>query len=484
VNYGGPTDLWGQTWLPTDFGSNFSANYSIQRVGGRSSYYINVDAMQVTVFYVTGALIVPSAATKTAAVGQVLIGGVPFLRPTAAVTTRATISPSYYVYDRTVVSDTVGRNLTTVRPVVETLGASDSIVRNAQITRVPIELNTASDVLTRQYTAPRPITELSGRTFVTLPLLFSYIYMDAVTARVWGTTRSISETLTTSDSVSKVVHLYNHFTKSITETLTINDTLLRHYGARRNPLSDIESLDESGVFPFGDVYFGGDSMFTSRGSSWDSLTRQKGSPRINVESLLTTDRATRGAIRFGRHPIETLSFSDVLDPVAQHPRAIVITLTTNDVVTRTFAGGHRSIIEPLSLHDAIARHWTGARRSIETLSTVNVFSSLTNHPRSIFEYTTISDVVLATLMFPPIMGYIYYDLTDSSESLDESGVAPFGEVYFAGSSLFTYPLVGGTVVASLPDWGFVLIEDPNPAFGNTLNFAPITPAIFDPVREK
>ena len=52
VSYGGPTDLWGESWTPADlnspdFGLAFSAAYS-KNVGNTLAY---VDAVRVTVSY-------------------------------------------------------------------------------------------------------------------------------------------------------------------------------------------------------------------------------------------------------------------------------------------------------------------------------------------------------------------------------------------------------------------------------------------------
>lgn len=48
--YGGSSDLWGETWTDSSFGSNFRIKPEIQATIG-DGYYINVDHIQIKVYY-------------------------------------------------------------------------------------------------------------------------------------------------------------------------------------------------------------------------------------------------------------------------------------------------------------------------------------------------------------------------------------------------------------------------------------------------
>lgn len=74
-SYGGPTDLWGETWTPADINaSNFGAAVAAQRLITGNSLNARVDHIKITVYY---------APAQVVAVGQVVTTGL--AQPVAAI---------------------------------------------------------------------------------------------------------------------------------------------------------------------------------------------------------------------------------------------------------------------------------------------------------------------------------------------------------------------------------------------------------------
>jgi hypothetical protein len=63
--FGGPTDLWGTTWTPTDFNSSFNVQFQIAKSTGTTGAY--VDYMSVTIYYHPGTVTHDAAAALTLA---------------------------------------------------------------------------------------------------------------------------------------------------------------------------------------------------------------------------------------------------------------------------------------------------------------------------------------------------------------------------------------------------------------------------------
>ncbi len=49
--YGGPTDLWGLTWSPSDFGSGFGVGIAVNTPNVASEHQARVDVIQAKIYY-------------------------------------------------------------------------------------------------------------------------------------------------------------------------------------------------------------------------------------------------------------------------------------------------------------------------------------------------------------------------------------------------------------------------------------------------
>lgn len=142
-------------------------------------------------------------------------------------------------------------------------------------------------------------------------------------------------------------------------------------------------------------------------------------PRIRPSETLLVGEILDRQITVQRNPIEHGTFSEVLHRVVGIP---------GDPPT---PGYLRTVTETLSPDDDIA--------------------ILSNKPRAITETLVTADEFTLVQMIQSIMGYIWVD-------------------------------DAGNVIADLPDWGWVLIEDPHA--GNTLNVVPVPTVHANLTREK
>lgn len=259
-----------------------------------------------------------------------------------------------------------------------------------------------------------------------------------------GYMRTLSESFTTITDL--VAYTVAHVPVTITQTLTTTDAVVRQ---ARFPRQAIESLTLADATSRATGYHRAASEALHISVS-DVVGISKLQFSSATEHLATSDAVIRVA-NFQRQPTETLSTSDVISRILGHIRQGAESISTSDALSRLWVA-QRINVESWPTQDQVSRATTVSRPHTESLTTVDVLTWLHNAPRQIVEHLTTSDAITHIQMFLPIMGYIYYNPID------------------------------GTVQSSLPDWGFILIEDP--ANGVALNFAPIPANTLSFAREK
>lgn len=296
--------------------------------------------------------------------------------------------------------------------------------------------------------------------------------------------RSTSETLSSSQTVTRSA---GH-PRGLTEAYSASDTSSRHYHANRLGIIDFAtSLNDPIPNPF---LYPNPNLYP--GAINDQVTVQHSAPRFIVETLPSIHDVSTRTVQSRRLPVESLSVSDVIQcafvanrlivqtlPAATdqmisqagRPRSLTETLTTVDSVVRSHGlsrfisesysasdsfseSSHhpRFIVETLHTFDQIVRHTHAHRSPIETLHLVETLSAFGSHPRLVIEHLTPAYNTVTLSFRAPTLGQLWFDPTTNQ------------------------------VVAQLPDWAFVLIE--NPTTGNGLWYQPINPWIYNPTRTK
>lgn len=323
------------------------------------------------------------------------------------------------------------------------------------------EALSTSDVLGKAYTAVRPIIDTTGGSElgnIGLPLLFtSGGTMETVTRTVAGN-RPTLETLTTTDSFAD----QQSPVRSLSETLTVLDTIGVQQRLARAIIESIPiGIDSVAKHLF---YFRG--MLEQLGNDLevspmllfpiprnDVVTRVAGHSRLTPsETLHLTDVLTKRS-GWVRSYTETLTTTDLTTPPTRHlaiHRALTETLAPSQTIARVLAY-HRALIETLITSDALLRHLTLHRVTSETLTTNAVLAAHHSAPRSLVETLTTHDAITFEQLLQAIMGYIWVDAQ-------------------------------GNVIYDLPDWGWVLVEDP--VAGNVMNTIEVPLTTVDFTREK
>ena len=112
----------------------------------------------------------------------------------------------------------------------------------------------------------------------------------------------------------------------------------------------------------------------------------------------------------------------------------------------------RALSEDPTSSETLLRQMTQYRSPSDTLtSSHDALVILSNKPRSLVEALVTVDQITSEQLLQAIMGYIWVDST-------------------------------GNVIADLPDWGYVLVEDP--VAGNTMNHTAIPLTTLDVTRQK
>ena len=325
---------------------------------------------------------------------------------------------------------------------------------------VTSEALTTDDTLGHQYTAVRGLTDATGAStlgVVNLPLLFTYLPPGSgtdISARMVQGYRSTAETLTAADSLGDV----QHPTRPLSETLIASDSLSLQQIIRRITSDNVPLGVDSVVKRL--TYarrlldqVGNDKsispMLLFPAPNNDVVTRIAGHPRLLSDTLHINDIIIghHGAVRAITDPLTT---SETFRRLLGIHRSLSDTLSPSQAITRLPAFS-RTTVDTYHLAELLARHTTMVRLPSDTLSPSQGIAIISLKPRSLSEHLTTTDAITLEQILQAIMGYIWT----------------------AGD---------GSVVANMPDWGWVLVEDP--VNGNSMNAIPISTLMLDPTREK
>jgi hypothetical protein len=295
--------------------------------------------------------------------------------------------------------------------------------------RTLTEAAVASDAVTRQLNIIRPISE-------------THTGSDSA-ARQYRAVRNPAENLTTGDTSARRAG----FVQPIAETLVTDDEPTRIYGAIR-AASEAHTTSDSLV-----KHYQALRPITETHVTAESLARLFHGQRVSAEHLTTADSIARGAVHLARAFTESLAHGETLTRRITVFRSIGESHATADSVSR---GAHaaRAFIETYRATESFQRLVHASRTVTAEHLTESDAITLAHHVinRGVAEHLTTSDAVTQVVVALAIMGYIIVDPAT------------------------------GNVVANLPDWGYVLVEDP--IAGNKLYEAPLQPHLVTPVRTK
>lgn len=286
--------------------------------------------------------------------------------------------------------------------------------------------------------------------------------ISEVVARQLNILRPINETVSTSDSAARTFKPI----RKPAETLTTTDVMTDREGYLK-PISEALSTIDLLARIYGGVRGVSESHTTS-----DSVTRSRTVPRLISETRTTTDALAR-LFSGHRSAVETHATADVLIRGSIHQaRAIVEALTTADSPGRRITT-FRSVNETHATSNSVSRGTQAARAFIEAYHTTESFARLIHVARTIAAETlTTSDSLVSHYGAPRLL----VESLTTSDVLTQVAVA---------LSIMGYIIVDpdtGDVVANLPDWGFVLVEDS--IFGNSLYTATTPVRVVQPQTQK
>jgi hypothetical protein len=304
------------------------------------------------------------------------------------------------------------------------------------------------DVLNRGTHASRSLLDADAGSLDTLSVHGSY-------------PRHFIDTLATNDlAVYVILHGV-----VVTETTSISDSPRRLVGVHRGGAESLTLSDSPGIV---DAFYRA-SVETEALSTFDSISVYKPVPVFITNTLTTSDSVVR-EVHWYRNTSEAYTgigvsavgstlpllmgssaSRDTVSRILSRTRSVADTTSISDSVHRILEAS-RINAEMLHALDIPQRHINTHRALSQSLTTSDLLAGLHNSPRHVQEFLTTTDAITHIQMFLPIMGYIWYDpITQTAQKY-------------------------------LPDWGFILIEDP--IAGVTLNFAPIDNAILSFTREK
>lgn len=325
---------------------------------------------------------------------------------------------------------------------------------------------------------------------------------DTVTQTTPSVHRAITEPGSTSDNITRLIQSLRGTTETVsgsqtvtrsashprglTETHSVSDTPTRILHSVRIMHDDAPAP----IFPHLGLY-PGFALFPG-GSTYDILTTTHAAARILTENLPAIQDVTTRSIQFIRPTSETLSTgisvarvlmaqrstpqvnpaaADHLNIHAGHPRSVSESHSTSNSITRLHGaprfltethatadsliqvkGFRRFNTETLVTLDEVLRHTSVHRPLTTPLSLTEVLHAFGGHPRTFSEHVGPAFNVIQLSFRAPVMGQLWFDPSDNE------------------------------IVAQLPDWAFVLIEDPTT--GNGLWYQPVNPWIYNPTRTK
>lgn len=258
-------------------------------------------------------------------------------------------------------------------------------------------------------------------------------------ARTTTTPRAISESISAaSDSVSRVASLARGIAESVAG---VADAVARGFSGSRSPSESTSTSDGAAR-----TVAAGRSLTETIAGAADAVTRSSPAARSVAEAVTTTDAPTR-SFTGARAPSESLvAASDVPTRSVARTRSVAESIpAASDSVTGIRIIG-RTITEALSgATDTVARAYTGARALAETL-TAAIDSVVGTRIRPYFQDVTLS---LPITISPDYVGDTHgsksFTITSSTGAFDISGAtltckfdsADPAQPAFAGTGTFT-----------------------------------------------
>lgn len=335
--------------------------------------------------------------------------------------------------------------------------SSDAVVRQTSWIRNPAETLTTRDTQTRSFRAPRVDNEV-------------LITNDTISLRSKGTGKTTYDTLTSSQSVSDS-HGSNRL---FSETLSPSTFVSRGFNARRSNLDGLFGLTSSvtnitykrqritletlRALDTTLSHFGTHLSFTIsenypvQDTNTSTLYHRNNFVRSLTESLVSAQGLVSNAhkvVHFALTLTESLSILDSLSRSARTQRSVVDMLVpgqiglpllfTAPIINRDSATRVTQYVrydqEALTAGQILSRNNTVHRSASESVPFINnTLYSSGGHPRSTREYTSVLDSSSYQLL-APVLGSIWFNPSTN------------------------------IVIGQLPDWGFVLIEDPQAGNG-------------------
>lgn len=193
--------------------------------------------------------------------------------------------------------------------------------------------------------------------------------------------RSISESITMSDSLSR----FKLAIRAISQTITLSDSLAEaalKFRTMTETITLSDAIARAKIFPRAIA----ESITLS-----DSISRFKLAVRSISETITLADSLTRMATKF-RTISQSITLSDALEAHKLLLRTIAESITLSDSVVR-FKLAVRAISETITISDSIAKVATKMRTISETITLSDSITKLRTVVRSISESITLSDAI-------------------------------------------------------------------------------------------
>lgn len=285
-------------------------------------------------------------------------------------------------------SDLLNRQVLYGRLTPEQTAVVDTMSQIGAVTRtLSTTLGTISDMVARTIVNNRMVNEVVGTILDTLggstiinrliPLEVEVVTDLLTTTRgSISSTRTLLETITTSDIVSRVTTI-NRLLSETTALILLNS---QSQGVSRQLADAITSSD--------------------------TLTRTQSIRRLMAEIAAINDLLLRSAM-YGRTPTEVISLSDLLVPSNQYLRLSSETISVNDILVRN-AIIVRVALELVTTVGTLSRTVGAMRSSLETTIDIDTIVRVTNEIRiltetlslvtALFRSTTQSDSLLDLIL--------------------------------------------------------------------------------------
>lgn len=362
VSHGGSSDLWGQSWIPSDInGSGFGFALSVTQfaqpgTGG------SVDHIRITVYYVLSGNLYSQTLTDTmTAVDTILKTGTKLLSETITNTDTFIRSTTRTLTEAITSSDTFTKLRTAFSTLTETITNADTLIKLPG--KLLSEAISSADNVVR--TASRTLSET----------------LTGAATFIRSMTRTLTEAISTADTfLGQIVHA-----STLTEALTATDTFLRSMAhSFTEAVTNTDTFAGARVLPFtfSEVLTGADSLIRSAGKTL-------------IDGITETASVIRSV---GRTLVETIAETDVFAGARSRVATLTEALSSLDSLVRSIS---RTLSEAITNTDIFAASRVLVRAYSETVT--NTATSIRTVGCAIMESVatsaTFSRVLTATRTF-------------------------------------------------------------------------------------